>query len=833
MKISINWIKEYAGEIALPVEEIARNIKEKLAEVENIEDLTKKYNGIVVAEIVEKKDHPNADKLGVYIVNDGKRKDIQVVAGDKKLEVGNKVVYLPPNTKIPNNPYPEKFDGIIKTTKLRGVDSEGMLASEKELGISNNHENVLILDMDCKVGDSIAEILELNDCVLEIENKALTNRADTFGIIGMARELSGMLKKPFETPKWLEQSTEFKPKAPADEILPIKVENKLDTLCPRYMAITMTNVKVSKSPLWLKSKLSLLGIKPINNVVDITNYLMILTGQPLHAFDYDKLISKDEHSKNKALVTIRTARQGEKITTLDEKTLELPEKTVVICDSQNPIAIGGIMGGLDTEIDQNSKNIIIESANFDLYNIRQTSMKLGLFTEAATRFSKGQDPNLCEPVLYKAVELLTQLCGAQVASSIQDEYTELPKPRQLTFSITKLNKHLGIQLEKKEILELLNNINLHEKDSNEEDLITLTIPTYRQDLQIPEDIHEEVARLYGYKNILITLPKRDISAPKKNEFFEFSKKVRRNLTSMGANEILTYNFVGEELYKKCNLDIEKMYKIINPISPKLEYMRSSLIPSLLEKVNTNINNGYTEFAIYEINKTHNKLDFDKEEQLPIENNMLSMLFTKDISDTYYHAKFYLENLLNKLNIKEVSYEKISDIKKSDLSNQIQITLPLFDINRSALITLTLDGKKQYLGILGEPNLEVQANLKLIQPVSIFELDMKILQLFCDTRKGLINFSKYPKITQDLCFLLHPEVPYSLLTNTIKETLEKRELNYKLTPVDTYQKTAEEKQITIRVVIQHKEKTLKEKDIHSLRKIIEKNVKKYTKGILKS
>ncbi len=830
MKISFNLIKKYIGEISIPVDELVENIKEKLAEVEDVENLKEKYSNITIAEIAEKKEHPNADKLGVYIINNGERNDIQVVAGDKKLNIGDKVVYLPPKTKIPNNPYPEKFDGVIEITKLRGVDSEGMLASEKELGISNNHDDVLVLDVDCKIGDSFAKLFDLNDYILNVENKALTNRPDTFGMIGIARDISGMLKKPFKTPEWLENPKfeEYK-----DETLPLEVQNKLDKLCPRYMAVAMKNVKVGESPLWLKSLLSSIDIKPINNVVDITNYLMVLTGQPLHAFDYDKLISKDSHSKKGALITVRTAKDGEKITTLDNKTVELTDKTVVICDSQNPIAIGGIMGGLDTEIDENTKNIVLESANFDLYNIRQTSMSLGISTEASTRFSKGQDPNLCKPVLYKAIELLNELCGASIASPIQDEHIELIKPRKLTFSITRLNKHTGLELTKQEILTLLNNINIYEINTEEKDLITLEIPTYRQDLRIPEDIHEEIARLHGYKNIPLTLPKRDISAARDNQDIEFKKQIRKIFTSMGTNEVLTYNFVGEELYTSCDLNLKNNYRIINPISPKLEYMRSSLIPSLLEKINPNINNGFEEFAIFEINKTHNKLDFNEKENLPIEKEMITLVLTKNVSEPYYHAKFYLDNLLKKLGVTKINYEKFSEVQKDDLPNQLQLTLPLFDIHKSAILTSTIDTRKIYIGIIGEPNLNVQNKLKFAQPTAIFELSMKNLQKISNNTREHINFSKYPKITQDLCFLLHPEIPYSLLLDTIEETLGKRELNYIITPVDIYQKEKQEKQITIRIVIQHKEKTLKEKDINSIRAIIEKNVGKYTKGKLKS
>lgn len=710
-----------------------------------------------------------------------------------------------------------------------------MLASEKELGISSDHDRVMTLDLDCKPGQDVANVLGLNDYILEVENKTLTIRPDTFGLIGISRDISGFLNLPFTTPDWLKNPSKIKPKELKKEKLPLKILNKTQRLCPRYMAITMGDVKIEPSPLWLKIFLSSLGIKPINNVVDITNYLMILTGQPLHAFDYDKVISKDLHYKSKAIITIRTAKAGEKLTTIDQKTRELNEKTVVICDSQNPIAIGGVMGGFETEIDKNTKNIIIESANFDLYNIRKTSMALGLVTDAVTRFSKGQDPNLCEPVLYKATELIKEICNGEIASNIQDNYLELPKPHRLTFSVEYFQKHTNLKLQKDEILRMLSNIEIKEISTKDKDLITLEIPTYRQDLKIPEDIHEEIARLHGYTNIELTLPKREITSTPSNNSIEFDKNLRTILKGLGANELLTYNFINEKLYKNCDLEIKNCYRITNPLSPELEYMRSSLIPSLLEKVNLNINNGYEEFALFEINKIHNKLDFSKKEQLPIENKVLSMIFTKNTTNLYYHIKYYLDSLFKELKIQNIDYENLSNAKIELLPNHIKILTPMFDINKSAIISSQINEKKIYLGIIGQPNLNIQKKLKLIQPVGILELNLNKLRIIKKQKVQRINFSKYPKISQDLCFVLNKEIPYSILQERISTILHRRKLNFILEPIDIYQEKneQEQKQITIRLILQHKEKTLKEKDIKSIREIIEKDVKKSLDGKIKT
>ena len=832
MKISFKEIKKYLGETQVKPEELIEKFKLHLSDVESFENYGEKYKGLLIAEIKEKEEHPNADKLSIYKVKIGSNETVQVIAGDKELEIGDKVVYLPPKSKVPYNAYPERFDGIIQKTKIRGVESQGMLASEKELGFSNNHERVMTIKKDCKAGQDVISVLELDDHIIEIENKTLTIRPDTFGMIGIAREVSGFLNMPFTTPKWLSNPT--KPKKLTKEDLPIKVINKLRKLCPRYMAVTMKDVKIKESPLWLKIFLSSIGIKPINNVVDITNYLMVLTGQPLHAFDYEKVISKDSHYKERAIITVRTAKQGEKLTTIDQKTRELNEKTIVICDSQNPIAIGGIMGGLGTEIDKNTKNIIIESANFNLYNIRRTSMSLGLVTDAVTRFSKGQDPNLCEPVIYKAIEMIKDLCDGQMASNTKDEHMELPKPHKLTFSLSYFQKHTGLKISRKEVVNILSNVEIKETKTKDDDLITLKIPTYRQDLKIPEDIHEEIARIHGYTNIELALPKREIIPTPSNQLLDFEKTLRTSLKSLGLNELLTYSFIGESLYKKCDMSIKNNYKITNALSPDLEYMRSSLIPSLLEKIAPNINNGYEEFGIFEINKIHNKLDFSKKENLPIEKKVLSMAFTKNTQNIYYHTKYQLETLLKDLKAKKVDYELIYSTQKSKLPNHIKIVLPIMDINKSALVSYTINQKKFYLGVIGEINPHIKSKLKLTQPVGVFELNINKLKTLTGYRNKRINFSKYPKITQDLCFVLNNDIPYIAIEEQVSKTLQQRGLNYVVNPMDIYQEKEEKgmKQITISVTFQHKNKTLKEKDIESIRDVIEKDVKKNLKGELK-
>lgn len=831
MKISLNWIKEYV-KTEINGEDLVVMLKSHLAEVESYEDLGEKYKGIIVAEITQKENHPDADKLGVYQIKIGEEKEIQVVAGDKSLEIGDKVAYFTPGSKVPYNAHPDKFDGIIKATKLRGVESNGMLASAKELDISNNHEQVLRLESNAQVGQMFADYLKLNDYIIDVENKALTVRPDTFGIIGMAREISGILKTPFKSPEIYSKT--INDIEVEDESLPITVNNKVEALCPRYMAVSMKDIAIKESPLWLQSKLSKIGVRPINNIVDITNYLMILTGQPLHAFDYDKVKKKDMHAKNEVIITVRTADEREKITTLDGKTIELNTNSVVICDTQNPIAIGGIMGGLDTEIDENTKNIIIESANFDLYNIRKSTMALGIFTDAATRFSKGQDPNLCEPVIVEAVKMVKELAEGKVSSHIQDIHQELPTTRLLTFSVSRLNRHTGLSLTKDEMLSILKNIEII-AEKQDDDLVTLRIPSFRQDLKIPEDIHEEVSRLNGYSKIPLSLPQRSIKPVDNNSALTLNKRIRVSLKNVGANELLTYNFVGAKLYEKAEIRLDNAYHLINALSPDLEYMRPSLIPSLLEKATINIQNGYKEFAIYEINKAHNRLDIDTVENLPIEHIMLTMVHTSEgdqyAGSPYYQIKFLIQSLLKDLKIKDIKYEGLSNIEEEKLPNWIKLDVSSFDINRTAVLII----EDTIIGIVGETKSSVKKSFKLPEYTSMAEINLDNLLPYINMDKSYTEYSKYPKIQQDFCFIVSKNIGYESLFETVSKSLTSDELNIKIMPVDIYQQkeNPDQKQITLRVILQDKEKTLKEKDIEYWRKKIEKAAESQLGAKLKS
>lgn len=841
MKVSLNWIKELTA-IDLSQEELISRIRSRIGEVEEVIDYSQIYNGILLAQISEKADHPSADKLGVYQLDIGTGESVQVVAGDKSLEVGDKVAYFTPGTATPYNPNPGTNENVVQKVKLRGVESNGMLASARELDITNNHERVMRISTDMEPGTPISEVLGMDDIVIDIENKALANRADCFGIIGLAREFAGIQGNQFSSPEWYLDPAIERPEGTTSATLPLSVDNQTDNLCPRYMAAVISNIEVKESPIWLQTLLARSGMRPINNIVDITNYIMLLTGQPLHAFDYDKLRQKDPNATSSAHIVVRRARDGEKITTLDGKTHELNSNNVVICDSTNPVAIGGVMGGLDTEIDENTTNIILESANFDKSNLRKTSMQLGIFSEAVTRFTKGQDQNICENALYRAIKMIEELSGGQVADSINDVYEHLNKPTQITFSVSRANTHLGTNFTADQISKILANVELRNK-MVDQDQIAVDIPTYRKDLQIKEDLHEEIGRLYGYDNIALTLPKRTLLPPISNPAVDLKKEVRKILISAGADEILTYNFRGAADIQKYGQEIDDAYHIKNALSPDLEYMRMSILPSVLDKAAVNSAKGYQQFAIFEINKSHSKAEIDKV-GLPDERQTVALAvcmsekeaLAKSSGSPYYLGKRYAEALLNKLGVEECRYDHLLDINIDTLPGWMKDLVPLFNMQAAAVIKTRLDNAAVYLGIIGDIGPSVKVNAGLPKYCAGFELNLEELIYLKPKISSYREPSIYPTISEDLCFILTNSIPVDQVIENAKIALDDEQLVSKVSLLDIYQtekqKAENLKQVTISVNIQHMSKTLSGKDSAALIKKIGQRVEKSTGGRIK-
>src|SRR3989344_799103 len=609
MKISLNWVKEFT-DVRLPLGELVEKIGLQLGAVDEVIDVGAKYKGIVIVKVVSCLKHPNADKLSVCMVDDGgaakgvkRDKDglVQVVCGAPNVHADMLGIWLPPGVTVPSSFDKDPF--VLEARELRGVVSNGMLASASELGISDDHSGIVEPE-EGKPGEDFAKKFKLDDYVIDVENKMFTHRPDCFGILGVAREIAGITHKPFTSPKWYlgSKTTGLH----ADDKHLFELKNEIPKLVPRFMAQVVQNVEVKPSDFLMQTFLSRVGIRPINNIVDITNYMMYLTGQPMHAYDYDKL--------EKGIV-VRHGKKGEKLKLLGGKEIALREQDIVIADHKKAIGLGGVMGGADTEVDEKTKNIILECANFDMYTIRRTAMEHGLFTDAVTRFTKGQSPLQITPIMAEAGKMMCDLAGGEFASEVLDNNHAPKTSKVIKTEVAFINERLGLKLTSGEIKKLLENVELGVEANT--GTIHVNPPFWRTDLEIPEDIVEEVGRLYGYQHLPLELPKRSIAAVSKDALIETKLRARKVLASAGANEVLTYSFVHGNLLEKVGQDKKYAYKLANALSPYLQYYRLSLLPSLLDKVHANIKAGYGEFAIFEINPVHSKDLVSKKDGLPV------------------------------------------------------------------------------------------------------------------------------------------------------------------------------------------------------------------------
>jgi phenylalanyl-tRNA synthetase beta chain len=818
MKVSLNWLKEYV-KIDLSVDELVAKIGTQLGAVEEVIDLRHKYKGIHVVQIVEAKPHPDADKLSIYQATDGKQQ-MQVVSGDRTLNVGDKVAWLAPGTTVPST-INSDAPVVLDVRDMCGHKSHGMFASGKELDINDDHDSVLKLDTDAKAGELLAKAYGLNDVIIDIENKMFTHRPDCFGLLGVAREIAGIQGQAFRSPDWYLQKngTFLKPQS---EPIKLSTTNKAPTLCPQYNAVVMQGIVVAPSPIAIQSYLKRVGIRPINNIVDVTNYLMYVTGQPMHAFDYHKVAAVDD--KKDASIVVREAQEGDELTLLDGRTVKPSKGTLLICSRSKPLAIGGVMGGRDTEVDDNTTTIILESATFNMYAIRRTSMELGIFSDAVTRFSKGQSEAQGKVVLAEAVRLINEHIGGTIASELGVERPKTPTP--VTTGIKFVNQRLGLSLPPGKMRGLLENVEMRVAIQGGQ--LKINPPFWRRDIEIAEDIIEEIGRLYGYDKLPHELPLRTTQAVDMPGIELLLPKIRTLLAAAGNNELQTYSFVSSKLLQKTGQDAKPAYRLRNALSPELELIRTSLLPSLLDKVHANHKAGYSQFGLFELGKSHNKFEIGKDD-LPQERRGLAYVFSADQKAAgawqgapFYQAKRQLLYLLEALHYKDVNFQLLVDVTLGTwwLNNIADI----FERKRSALVLI---GDKP-LGVVGEFTASVQEQFKLPAFSCGFELDIGELhgiQAMTTTYEPLLRF---PATEQDVCFKVANNVSYAQLEQLIhKSFLQDERLHVTIDPVDIYQRDtdAKHKQITYRLTLRHHDRTLTTEEVN---KLIEKLVEQAAK-----
>lgn len=830
MRVSLNSIDQMAKRyesaeniISIGANDLIQKIGAQLGAVEEVIEFGKKFEAVLIANVVSCVQHPNADKLSICLIDDGgkavnverdKNKLVTVVCGAPNAREGLKVAWLPPGSTVPSTYGKEPL--VLDARELRGVVSYGMIASGKELGISDDHEGILEIDKDVQPGASFAGTYGLkDDIVIDIENKMFTHRPDCFGFLGIAREVAGIQQLPFKSPGWYTADAAIS--EIESEELKLEVINDVPELVPRFSAIAMSGVKVGKSPVWLQIELARVGVRSINSIVDMTNFFMLETGQPLHAYDYDKVAALDENSKH-ATIMVRVPKPNEKIKLLNGKEIEPRKEAIMIASRDKLIGIGGVMGGSETEVDENTTNIIIEAANFDMYNIRRTSMEHGLFSDAVTRFNKGQSPLQTKAVLAKTVDEVRKFAGGKVASPLIDDcHVELPgrnspNHKEIVDTTVKfINERLGLSLASEEISCLLKNVEFIV--STEGLNLKISIPFWRTDISIPEDIVEEVGRLYGYEKLSLELPSRGIIPTRPNPVLRFKSEIRQRLAGFGANEVLNYSFVHGNLIEKAGQNKDMAFKLSNALSPDLQYYRMSLTPSLLANIHPNIKSGYDSFVLFELGKSHNRMHKDDDHGVPKEYDMLSLVSAGKIikpGRAYYVARFYLDELAKSFGIK-LAYKPIE--KKIDFP----VTQP-FDIERSALVFDAVTNNA--VGIIGEFKSSVRHMLKLPAGSSGFEVGVNELMT---SKKSLLVYSplsRYPAINQDICLQVSDTISYGEISKKLYEALManmSKDQILDIQPIDIYtsSRLAGKKRITFRVKLTSYARTLTEEVLSRL------------------
>lgn len=630
MYVSLDWLKDFV-EIPKNIDprDLADELTLKTAETEGVMNSGKGLEGVVVGELLEFQKHPNADKLHTAKVDIGKKEPIKLIFGEMvKMNIGDRIPVAVAPTVLPTGM-------VIEKREVRGIMSEGMLCLDQELGFAKEGVTIQYFP-NTKPGTPLAEALNMDDTIIEFDNKSLTHRPDLWGHYGIAREIAAIKGYKFK---------ELKPKfnAPAKgETVDVKIEDY--DLCPRYCGLIINNIKVEDSPDWLKKRLKATGHGNHNNIVDVTNYVMTELGQPMHAFDKNYI---------KGGIIVRRAKKDEKITSLDDKQRKLTENMLVIADHEKPVAVAGIIGGENSEINSGTTSIILESANFNAASIRRTSTALGVRTDAVQRFEKSLDPHMAELAIKRAAELILQICpDAKIAGPITDAEKFDKKPVKIKLDTDKARSKIGVDISDKEIKKILESLQFEVSNSFE-----VTVPSFRstKDVLIEDDLIEEVARIYGYENIPASLPMLPTRLPEENTE-RFKKHRTRELLSyaLGFNEVYNYSFYGETEIKNCSLHEKEHVKLLNYLSEDQTHLRTTLVPNLLKNLQLNIKY-FDNAKIYEIGRTYKEIG----EYFPLEEKYIggAVLQKGKSDDPFYKAKGAVEAFFEKFNIKKVKTVK--------------------------------------------------------------------------------------------------------------------------------------------------------------------------------
>lgn len=744
MKFTLSWLNQFISTTSLSPAALADKLTMLGLEVDSLQDLFVELDSFITARVVQVSKHPDADKLTVCEVETGTQ-TIQVVCGAPNVRPGLVTALALPGVKLP--------DGTkIKKSKVRGVSSEGMLCSSRELGLNDEHQGILELADQIPSGRPLRQALGLVDTVIEVD--LTPNRPDCASVRGIAREVGGFLATPIKP--LVAKVTPLLDKHPDYQVSIADAD-----LCSRYTARKLTNVTIGPSPQWMQQRLVAVGMRPINNIVDITNYVMLESGQPLHSFDFHTL-------KGRQIVVRRPAPQETSLITLDGKERQLDRDMLLICDSERPVAMAGVMGGLDTEITESTSTILIESACFNPVSIRRTARKLGLPSESSYRFERGVDPNLANVALERAVELMVEYGGAIADASGIDLYPGEKEPLQLTLRVERVNSLLGLAISQDDIARYLRNIEfiVHENSNN---TLGVIVPSFRIDIEREIDLIEEVARLVGYNEIPTTQPMIRMDYPKRDELRSLRQEINHIFTAQGFYEAINYSFISEQSLDLCRLEASdprrQVTRLLNPLSEEQSVMRPLLLPGLLDNVRRNINFQQADLRLFETGKVflQNKADTLPEERLQLcavisgyRHPEAKPLYFPSQPCDLFDIKGAVVNLLETLRL--------------NVGNAAVDFLPAGKDNAQpyaeAWSLLGLWHGKDQIGTLGSIHPETLKGFGIKQPVFFAEIDIHKLQTLPRQAKQFRNLPRFPSVKRDISLVAPDSVSAGDLVDAI-------------------------------------------------------------------
>lgn len=782
MLVPVKWLEEYMGSVG-PIDVFGEKMIMSGSNIETVQSAIEKTEKVVVGRVISTEKHPDADKLKVCKVRVSSEEELQIVCGAPNVKENILVPVALHGAKLPN-------DVKIKKGKLRGVESFGMICSAKELGFEDkvipavHKEGIWVLPEGLTVGDDIVEALDLEDYIVDFE--ITPNRADCLSMTGMAREGAVTMEKSFSMPN---TSCEFSGHGDMKDFVSVEIED--ENLCNRYVARLVTDVKIQESPWWLQYRLMKSGVRPINNIVDITNYVMLEYGQPLHAFDMRQIKS--------GKIAVAGAKAGEEFVTLDGETRLMNKGDTLIKDGDRPVAIGGIMGGLNSQVEEDTETILIESANFNRDKIRKTSRALGLRTESSSRFEKGVDPGICHKAADRACQLIEAVGAGKVLKESVDIYTRVCSGTYCKVRPEHVNKVLGTDIDKKYMKDVLESLEIKVEDQGE--FFGVTAPTFRKDLVIEEDYIEEIARIYGYDKLPMTIPKGNTSSAI-GEKEDLRSRIRNIMTGLGAKEIETYSFVSPKSLDAVNIEEdawERNYlRLENPLGEENSVMRTILTPAMLETLGRNYSRNIEDVFAYEIGSVFFDSDVEDEQEFESENMVVGAY--GDQWD-FFTMKGILEELFRNLGIKNIVFEReenygpyhpgrcarilVRNSKESakteeDLE-QLEGRLDLKKVSGENFGLEQLEQLKDIMakfseivsempveiGIMGEIRSDVAENMGIGRRAYCCELFMNVIASEEDSEKKYEPLPKYPSTSRDIALVVDEDLEVDHIRELIK------------------------------------------------------------------